>query len=99
MGALAMDGTPIPGPRMYTDNIDSSEGYAVAQPRGYLDLWAPYVAGDTHTPLYTAKTYAYAYHLTKDSNMLIAAKRFAEWIKNAPPGTIETEATWDRSYS
>lgn len=64
MGALEMDGTPIPGPRMYT-----------------------------------AKTYAYAYHLTKDSNMLIAAKRFAEWIKNAPPGTIETEATWDRSYS
>jgi hypothetical protein len=27
--------------------------------------------------------------------MLIAAK----WIKNAPPGTIETEATWYRSYS
>ena len=41
---------------------------------------------DTNTPLYTAKTYAYAYHPTKYSDMLIAAK----WIKNAPPGTIET---------
>ncbi|MCG8524948.1 MAG: glycoside hydrolase family 76 protein, partial [Opitutales bacterium] len=40
-GALKLDGQPIPGPRVYTKNIDSSDGYAAAQPRGHLDLWEP----------------------------------------------------------
>jgi hypothetical protein len=89
-----MDGTPIPGPRMYTDNIDSSEGYAAAQLRGYLDLWRPYVAGYQY-PIIHCQDLCLCLPPTKDSDMLIAAK----WIKNAPPGTIETEATWYRSYS
>lgn len=97
-GALQMDGTPIPGPRVYTDNIDSENGYAAAQPRGFLDLWEPYVAGYQY-PIYTAQVYAYAYQLTDDPDMLHTAKRFAAWIKKTPPGTIETENTWYRAYS
>jgi hypothetical protein len=87
-----MDGTPIPGPQMYTDNIDSSEGCAAAQLMGYLDLWRPYVTGYQY-PIMQYQDLCLP--PTKDSDMLIAAK----WIKNAPPGNIETEATWYKSYS
>jgi len=97
-GALKMDGTPFPGPRVYTKNIDSRAGYAAAQPRGHLDLWEPYVAGYQY-PIYTAQNYAFAYGLTKDPEMLIAAKRFAAWIKKTPPGTVETKNTWYKAYS
>jgi DUF1680 family protein len=31
--------------------------------------------------------------------MLTAAKRFAAWISKTPPGTVETENTWYKSYS
>ena len=97
-GALRMDGSPIPGSRVYTDNIDSNEGYAAAQPRGHLDLWGPYVAGYQY-PIYTAQAYAYAARLTNDPEMLTAAKRFAAWIKSTPPGTVETADTWYKAYS
>ncbi len=97
-GALTMDGKPIPGPRVYTDNVDSGGGYAAAQPRGHLDLWEPYVAGYQYA-IYTAQAYAYAYHLTEDPDMLTAAKRFAAWISKTPPGTVETENTWYKKYS
>jgi len=90
-GALDMNGTPIPGPR-------AKDGYGQYEPRGHLDLWEPYVAGYQH-PIYTAQTYAYAYHLTEDPAMLTAAKRFATWISKTPPGTVETENTWYRAYS
>lgn len=97
-GALQMDGTPIPGPRVYTDNIDSSEGYAAAQPRGHLDLWGPYIAGYQY-PIYTAQAYAYAYRLTKDPEMITSARSFASWMKKVPPGTVENKDTWYREYS
>ncbi len=97
-GALQMNGTPIPGPRIFTDNIDSAANYAAVEPRGHLDLWEPYVAGYQYA-IYTAQTYAYAYQLTKDPEMLTAAKRFAAWISKTPPGTIETEDTWYKDYS
>lgn len=97
-GALRLDGTPILGPRVFAENIDSAAGYAAAQPRGHLDLWEPYVAGYQYA-IYTAQAYVYAYHLTRDAEMLTAAKRFAAWISNTPPGTIETDITWYKSYS
>lgn len=97
-GALQLDGTPIPGPRVYTDNIDSNEGYAAAQPRGYLDLWEPYMAGYQYA-IYTAQAYAFAYHLTKDPVLLESAMQFADWIEKTPPETIETEDTWYKNYS
>lgn len=97
-GALQLDGTPIPGPRVYTKNLDSSEGYAAAQPRGHLDIWEPYVAGYQFA-IYTAQAYIYAYQITKDPEMLNNAKRFANWIQKTPPGTIETENTWYKKYS
>jgi uncharacterized protein YyaL (SSP411 family) len=97
-GALQLDGTPIQGPRVYTDDIDSAAGYAAAQPRGYLNLWEPYVLGYQYA-IYTAQAYAYAYQLTNNSDILITAKRFAAWINDVPPGSVETEKTWYREYS
>lgn len=90
-GALNMDGTPIPGPR-----VDS--GYGTYEPRGHLDLWEPYAAGYQYA-IYTAQAYAYAYQLTDDPELLTAAKRFAAWISKTPPGTVETENTWYKLYS
>ncbi len=90
-GALRLDGTPIPGPRV-------SEGYAAYEPRGHLDLWEPYVAGYQY-PIYTAQAYTYAAQLTDDPDMLRAAKRFAAWISKTPPGSVESENTWYQEYS
>ncbi len=90
-GALKLDGTPIPGPRM-------SDGYAKYEPRGHLDLWEPYAAGYQFA-IYTAQNYAYAYQLTDDPAMLEAAKRFASWIEATPPGSKESENTWYDEYS
>jgi hypothetical protein len=97
-GALQLDGSPIPGPRVYTDNLDSSEGYAAAQPRGHLDIWEPYVAGYQFA-VYTAQAYIYAFQITKDPEFLTVAKRFATWIQKTPPGTVETENAWYKNYS
>jgi len=97
-GALQLDGTPIPGPRVYTDNIDYSEGYAAAQPRGYLDLWESYMAGYQYA-IYTAQVYAYAYQLTAEPELLESAKHFANWIEKTPTNTIETKHTWYMNYS
>ena len=97
-GALRLDGTPIPGPRVYTENVDSAAGYEAFQPRGHLNLWQPYVAGYEH-PLSTAQVYAYAHQLTGDPEMLATARRFAAWIRATPPGTVEMAETWYRDYS
>ncbi len=90
-GAIKMDGTPIPGPRL-------KSGYGQYEPRGHLDLWEPYVAG-YQFPLYTAQAYAYAYELTEEPIFLEAAERFAEWIKKTPPGTPEAANPWYDDYS
>jgi uncharacterized protein YyaL (SSP411 family) len=97
-GALQLDGNPIPGPRVYTGNIDSQEGYAAAQPRGHLDLWEPYMAGYQYA-IYTAQAYMLAFQETHDNEMLEAGKRFAKWITHTPPEKIETKDTWYRNYS
>lgn len=89
-GALKMDGTPVPGPRV-------KGGYAQYEPRGHLDLWEPYVAGYQY-PIYTAQAYAYAYQLTNEPLFLTTAKRFAAWIDKTPPGTVESENTWYSAY-
>ncbi len=97
-GALQMDGTPIPGPRVYTDNLDSEAGYAAAQPRGHLDLWEPYVAGYQYA-IYTAQAYIYAFQLSGDPDLLTAAKHFAIWINKTKAHSVETENTWYKEYS
>ena len=89
-GALKLDGTPIPGPRV-------PRGYAQYEPRGHLDLWEPYVAGYQYA-IYTAQAYAYAAQLTQDEALLTAARRFAAWIQRSPPGTVETADTWYKAY-
>lgn len=91
-GSLRLDGTPEPGPRVLTD-------YAQYEPRGYIDLWQPYQLGYEH-PLSTAQAYAYAYQLTRDPEMLQAARRWAEWTRRSPPsaGCLEKEA-WYHDYA
>jgi hypothetical protein len=74
------------------------KGYAQYEPRGYLDLWEPYAAGYQYA-IYTAQAYAYAYQLCKDPIFLTSAERFADWIKQSPPGSPETEQTWYQEYS
>ena len=90
-GALKMDGTPIPGPRVMG-------GYAQYEPRGHLDLWEPYVAGYQY-PIYTAQIYAYAYQLTREPIFRTTAERFAAWIAKTPPGSPESDNTWYDDYS
>jgi len=90
-GALKLDGRTMPGPRTVGD-------YAQYEPRGYLDLWEPYVAG-YQFPLYTAGAFTRAYSLTKQPELLTAAERFAKWLDRTPPGTVETEKTWYSPYT
>jgi hypothetical protein len=89
--SLRLDGTPEPGPRV-------TGGYAQYEPRGYLDLWQPYSGGYEH-PLPTAQAYAYAYELTRDPELLAAARTWADTIRRAfPPRTCQ-EATWYQGYA
>ncbi len=90
-GALKLDGTPYPGPRI-------KKGYARYEPRGHLDLWEPYVAGYQYA-VYTAQAYVYAWALTGEPVFLTTAKRFAAWIRNTPPGTPESANTWYDDYA
>jgi hypothetical protein len=90
-GALRLDGTPIPGPRLPDD-------YAKYEPRGHLDLWEPYAAGYQYA-IYTAQAYVYAYQLCQEPLFLRTAERFAGWIQCCPPGSLETAQTWYREYS
>jgi hypothetical protein len=90
-GALKLDGKPVPGPRI-------SEGYGQYEPRGYLDLWEPYVAGYQYA-VYTAQNYVYAFQLTKEEFAYTTASGFARWIEKTPPGTNENKSTWYQSYS
>jgi len=90
-GALKMDGTPFPGPRVIG-------GYAQYEPRGHLDLWEPYVAG-YQFPIYTAQAYAYAHQLTEDEELLTAAKRFADWIAKNPPSQGCMRESWYQGYA
>jgi hypothetical protein len=77
-GSLKLDGTPNTAPVTLED-------YGKYEPRGYLDLWKPYVAGYQHA-LYTAEAYLKAYKVSKDPDMLTQAERFARWIVDEPPG-------------
>lgn len=90
-GALWLDGTPLPGPRL-------QENYAQYEPRGHLDLWEPYSAGYQYA-IYTAQAYAYAYQLCKEPIFLKTAERFANWIKETPPASPETAQTWYSEYT
>jgi len=90
-GSLKLDGTPVAGPRI-------AGGYAQYEPRGYIDMWEPYVAG-YENPIYTAQVYAYAYQLSPDDELLEAAKRWADSIRRVfPPRSCE-ENTWYGPYA
>jgi len=90
-GALRLDGTPIRGPRL-------TEGYAMYEPRGPLDLWEPYAAGYQYA-VYTAQAYAHAYDLTRDAQLLEVALRFADWIEASPPARGCHAESWYAGYA
>ena len=97
-GSLTLDGTPVLGPRVYTDNIDSTAGYHASQPRGYLDLWQPYVCGYEH-PLYAAQVYVYGFERTGEPAFLEAAKTFASWIAKELDHKMCMPNTWYKGYA
>ncbi len=90
-GSLALDGTPVRGPRV-------PKGYAAYEPRGHIDMWQPYIAGYEH-PMRTAQAYAHAYALTKDETLLATAEQWADCIRRAwPPRTCNAK-TWYAHYA
>ncbi|MBN2209847.1 MAG: AGE family epimerase/isomerase [Sedimentisphaerales bacterium] len=101
-GALKLDGTPIPGPRLPASNepeqFGNAQQYAQYEPRGHLDLWEPYILGSQY-PLETALCFVQAYRITKDADMLLGAQRFADWIKKTPTTTCETDISWYAAYT
>jgi hypothetical protein len=103
-GSLELDGRPVPGPRLMMTNttdkyVTSTETqYWIYEPRGYLDLWQPYVAGYEH-PIPTAEEYAYAALVTGDPELRDTAEKFARWIRQEfPPRHCETNS-WYRGYA
>lgn len=90
-GCLKLDGTHEAGPR-------AIDGYAQYEPRGHIDLWQPYAAGYEH-PIRTAQMYARAYELTGDEALLVAAVRWADFIRANLPATSCLSATWYREYA
>ena len=90
-GSLKLDGTPVPGPRV-------SDGYGQYEPRGYIDIWEPYVAG-YENPIYTAQVYAGACRHTQDEELLTAAKRWADCIRRVFPPRAANQNTWYGPYA
>jgi len=77
-GSLKLDGNPNTDPVMRED-------YAKYEPRGYLDLWEPYLLG-YQMPIYTAVAHLRGYEATKDPILLETARKFADWILTERPG-------------
>jgi hypothetical protein len=91
-GSLRLDGTPNNEPVI-------REGYGMYEPRGYLDLWEPYLLG-YQMPVYTGAAYLRAYALTEDPAMLDTAKKFANWILAERPGKAGIqEGRWYDEYA
>jgi len=67
-------------------------------PHGHTDLWQPYQYGFEYA-MNTAQSYAYAYTLTGDEDMLDAAKKWADFIRNNPPETGCLIDTWYELYA
>ncbi|MBU4201198.1 MAG: hypothetical protein KKG09_05850 [Verrucomicrobia bacterium] len=96
-GALRLDGSPEPGPRVVAD-VRTEAGYHACEPRGHLDLWQPYVAGYEH-PLASAEVYALAYTITGEKDLLKTARQFAEWILIESPPRSCLSRTWYEGYA
>lgn len=90
-GSLKLDGSPNRGPRV-------PSGYAGYEPRGHIDMWEPYVAG-YECPIYAAQAYAYAYDVTRDDELLVAAQRWADCIRRAWPPRQCNPNAWYRGYA
>jgi hypothetical protein len=90
--SLSLDGKPVVGPRV-TDDVEQQY-----EPRGYIDLWQPYASGKEF-PLATAQTYALAYELTGDADLLLAARRWAQALREAFPADQAESNSWYGAYS
>lgn len=89
--SLALDGTPVAGPRLTAD-VE-----AKYEPRGHVDLWQPYASGKEF-PLATAQAYALAYELTGDTELLLAAHRWAVLITAELPADSVQDQSWYSAY-
>jgi hypothetical protein len=89
--SLKLDGTPNPGPRVVDD-------YARYEPRGHIDLWAPYLGG-YEMPIVTAQCYAWASLITPDPELLVTAKRWADCIRREFPPRACEKQSWYRQYA
>ena len=90
-GSLRLDGTAETDKRFL-------DGYEANEPRGHLDMWAPYVCGYQY-PIYTAQVYAFAYHLTKNQLFLTTAEHFANLIEREPPTSGCLKESWYEEYA
>lgn len=90
-GSLKLDGTPVPGPRTRGD-------YAQYEPRGHIELWEPYQLGYEFA-IYTAQCYAYAYQVSKDPELLDAARKWAACIRAHPPTAGCRRGAWFDGYA
>ncbi|MEN6384557.1 MAG: hypothetical protein ABFD79_05105 [Phycisphaerales bacterium] len=101
-GAIKINGVPIPGPRLPAsdkpEEFGNNQQYAQYEPRGYLDLWEPYILG-SEFPLETAQCYAFAYGLSNDPNMLFPAQCFAKLIQKTPTNWNQCGISWYSDYS
>jgi len=91
-GSLTPDGTPVEGPRV------SDGTYAQYEPRGYVDLWQPYVLGYEH-PLAAARSYAIVFADTGASEAGTVARKWARLIRNRFPPADVRDHTWYSGYA
>ena len=91
-GSLLLDATP-------NDAAPVADGYAKYEPRGYLELWEPYVLGYQY-PIYTGQAYLHAYEATQDSAMLVNARRIAGWVLSERPAGADIHPNrWYAEYA
>jgi hypothetical protein len=90
--SLKLDGTPVRADRPVNDD------YQKYQPRGYVDVWQPYVGG-YECPIRAAQTYVYAAEITGDPTLSTASQRWAEVIRDAwPPRRCDNDG-WYAVYA
>ena len=78
--SLKLDGSPA------RDAPTTTGDYARYQPRGHVDLWQPEAASYACGP-FAAQVYGYAFALTGDEEIGLAARRWVDVVRRAFPPT------------
>lgn len=91
-GSLALDGTPIQGPRLANGSYDQYE------PRGHVDMWQPDALSYEHPPE-AALAYAQFYAATGQPEFRLWAERWAGVIRRSLPATDVRDDAHYRGYN